>query len=763
MFKSSEILGINARNLLYLSKYNSKANKRFADDKIFTKRFLESRQIGVAKLYHVINNHQQLTNKFFESLPNSFVVKPNHGFAGAGIIVIKNKKEKYWLTISNKKVSQDELFLQCISILEGKYSISGLGDQIIFEEVLEMHSDFRSLTQVGLPDIRVIVFNLVPTIAMLRVPTPESDGKANMELGAIALGIDMGTGKTTGAALYSKYITQLPNGESARNFQIPFWDDILKTSSEIQQYTKIGFLGVDLVITKTGIKILEVNARSGLKIQIANKVALQARLKKIIDLKVLTPANGVKIAKTLFSTKEYKKDVLDKPIIGIKELVILNGEKPRKCIAQINLQQNKNYISAEYYDGPKLDIIISGKRIKFPVEKADTGEFDIILAGKHLYDFYIDPTKEYHPDSSCYKTSNIINNKILQSIDTKIYLIDTQIKLLKYINPQNLEEQRILFLENPTFSPQFIYRPCNLDFVQMRNDLKRIPEIDHILSPLYKEKITELLWKISLLESLDSENFSECSKQVFGSINKSIYQHALRFIKKNSDIIDDTSPILDTKKSIEVLNNFLKKYHLGHWKIKIIEDSVSDIQVTKLDTILLKKNASFSKNRLEALLVHEIGTHVFRFENGKLQPLKILERGTANYLKTEEGLAIWNQNQLGLNFGMKNLTAALHIITIYMAEKLSFVDLFHFLKNTHNLNNEVAWKHCIKTKRGLKNTEQKSVFTKDSIYFIGNREIEKFVSRGGNVHDLYVGKISVTDLPLVQKIPNLRSGKFLLN
>ena len=86
--KASGILGMNARNLIFLGRYNSRANKKFADDKIFTKNFLESRGIGVAKLYHVVKNYKELTPEFFNALPDSFVIKPNRGFAGGGFMLL---------------------------------------------------------------------------------------------------------------------------------------------------------------------------------------------------------------------------------------------------------------------------------------------------------------------------------------------------------------------------------------------------------------------------------------------------------------------------------------------------------------------------------------------------------------------------------------------------------------------------------------------------------------------------------------------------
>jgi len=123
---------------------------------------------------------------------------------------------------------------------------------------------------------------------------------------------------------------------------------------------------------------------------------------------------------------------------------------------------------------------------------------------------------------------------------------------------------------------------------------------------------------------------------------------------------------------------------------------------------------------------------------------------------------VWNQNKLKLALGEKFLTPSYLIIAIYMAGKMGFVDFFHYLLTTFKISEELAWKLCVKTKRGLKNTEIRTSFTKDVIYFSGNREIERFVKHGGSIEELYVGKIGISDLAIVKKIPDLKSAKFLI-
>ena len=130
--RANAILGMNARNLHYVGRYNNKQSKKFADDKIYTKNFLMARGIGVAKIYNVIKIHKELADINPKSLPATFVIKPNHGFGGEGIIVIKEHKGLIFKDVTGVQYQWRDLYLHMVSILDGKYAISGLSDQVIF-------------------------------------------------------------------------------------------------------------------------------------------------------------------------------------------------------------------------------------------------------------------------------------------------------------------------------------------------------------------------------------------------------------------------------------------------------------------------------------------------------------------------------------------------------------------------------------------------------------------------------------------------------
>lgn len=176
---------MNARNILYIKKFNDKKGIRLADNKVKTKEFLQNRSIPVGKTFANLSSKEQLNAFDFSKIPSDhFVIKPNKGSQGKGIQIVTRK--------SGTDGKQDEYMIQGIShsegslrylmrdILDGKYSISGSSDSILLEEKLIPNKEFAKYCEYGLADIRVIVFNLIPVAAMLRLPTESSGGKANL-------------------------------------------------------------------------------------------------------------------------------------------------------------------------------------------------------------------------------------------------------------------------------------------------------------------------------------------------------------------------------------------------------------------------------------------------------------------------------------------------------------------------------------------------------------------------------------------------------
>ncbi|HLD60785.1 MAG TPA: tyrosine/phenylalanine carboxypeptidase domain-containing protein [Patescibacteria group bacterium] len=764
--RASGILGMNARNLLYIGRYNSKASKRFADDKLFTKNYLSSRGLGVAKIFHVIKNYNEL--RFFnpDSLPKSFVIKPNRGYGGEGIIVIKDRTHKKFIEVSDETYTWEDMYRHITAILDGQYAISGLHDQVIIEERLEAAEYLKPYLEVGLPDIRIIVFNYVPIIAMLRLPTRESRGKANLHLGGVGVGIDIATGKATHAVQHGRFITRLPNGEKITTLTIPNWDDVLLAAAQAQHVSQIGFLAVDIAPASSGIKILELNARPGLSVQIANQVPLKNRLRKVSDLKVPNPEKGVAVSKTLFSSnlpKEKKEKPSEKTVIGLyEEIDILNTDYTNilakidphgsEVVADASLKNLVDPGEAEHI----ITVKLKNQRVTAPFKYADlqNEKHKVILGGKYLGDFLIDVA--LHKAAASRTAKKVVkgtDEKIVQSIDKKLFDIDQKINILSHVKPLNLEQAKRDFFHNFTTNPRFYYRPLSVDVERTSRELQALPQrFNHPLAKLYKDKITELHEKLALVTAIDTPGLQDSSERLYGRATETLLKKAQSYIKENP-IQEDESEAMSFKTVEKKLTEFLEGHKLSQWKIKVSPVHAADISVNRAGTIFLREGAEFTENRFKAVVVHEIATHIFRSENARLQKYHIFEAGP-NYLTTEEGLAVYNQKQLGIPLGEKDHWPALRTVGAYLASRLSFVELFHELKKDYGLSDETAWKTCLKAKRGLIDTSQKIAFTRDLIYFRGYNLVKEYIEKNPatGLRDLYIGKIDISDLKHLEKI-----------
>ncbi len=428
--KSHHVLGMNARILSYMRPSNSLRAIRIADNKLLSKKILKKNGLPVLQNYAIIKEMQELKNFNWNELPNSFTLKPNRGLGGEGILIVyaRRKRPPYpWVKANRKIVTINDLKSHVLNILEGNYSITNLPDIAFFEERIKLLRLFKPYAYRGIPDIRIIVYNSVPIMGELRLPTKDSSGKANLHLGGIGVGIDMGTGVTTTAIHKGKTIERMPDTKLAlRGIHIPGWEEILRMAIDAQRITKVGFLGIDIAIDREkGPVILELNTRPGLSIQIANLSPLGDRLKRVKGLKVKTISKGVKIAKDLFGgeIEEELEEISGRKVIGINEQIeVLDINRNKQIImAKIDTGAYRTTICSILAKELNIDEIINQKKVRgalgveerpiinfsFYMDKrlvsteafmADRSEmkYDIIIGRRDLKRFLVDPAKNVH-------------------------------------------------------------------------------------------------------------------------------------------------------------------------------------------------------------------------------------------------------------------------------------------------------------------------------------------------------------------------------
>lgn len=807
------ILWLNARNLNYIKKFNPKKTIRLADNKVRTKNFLSARDIPVPKTFWTISNHTDLMNYDFSLLDEEeFVIKPNKWSKWRWISIVRFHKnshqaidsKKFWFfdrflywsfsffdhtyTIGWVEYTDLEFKKKLIAILDGAYSLWVWSDTILIEEKLIPGEWFEKFCHYGLADMRIIVFNLVPIAAMVRVPTIHSGWKANLAQWWIWLWIEIGSGKIVSMQLnWVLYDEEFPlEHKDFRNKKIPFWDEILLHSSRIQFFTNMGYLALDWVITEKWPKLLEVNARAWLEIQKISLTPLENVLAKISDLSIQTPEKWVSIWKSLFHWSHQHISEQAKTIFLSQKATLLSQfhgqKKEQTVIVRLNLTKRKNYVSSKVLQWKSISD--SSFTLILPDSDAKIRDLPltidhslkkntIVLWQRSLTNFVIKPEHKFYYASELLTEDSILDHELtdLQSLDQILGSYNKYLNLGRILRPRNLLDEFDTFITKRwNYNPQFSYKFPEIDFLdklmQQHYDLlKKFFEVKKLksrFSALFREKILYNIEKIKFIKAYvyqDFDTISHFNSFFFGDFDQNIID--LCHEKCNG------LPHLDRKKLGKQLNledikkiisTHLTKNHIQNVKIRTVSGRSSRISVWfwRQATIKLLAHLRLREKELQALIAHEIDCHLMRYQKGQRLGRNILKTGTAHYIFDEEGIAIWQANKIYQTAipWYENPKIYSHHLQIISAQNTDFVGAVDNLvedKNTmSSLKLKNAFKAALRLKKWVIDTgtiHSGAVFMKDKVYLDGYLKIKNWIDTNWDIEDLMIWKIKIEDFP----------------
>lgn len=301
------VIGLNKRNGKYLLPNNRRSLYRLVDDKLESKTLALAAGIHTPELYGVIESPRQLKHlAAILDQHEDFVIKPVKGSGGKGIIVVTGRKRGDFLKPSGATVSLDEMKWHITNVLGGLYSLGGRRDKAMIEYRVQPDAMFSSISYLGVPDIRVVLFHGYPVMAMVRLATSASDGRANLHQGAVGVGIDLAAGQSIHAVCLGVKVEKHPDTEFPLDeIVIPNWQELLRLATSCYDCTGLGYMGVDMMVDETkGPLLIEMNARPGLAIQIANGNGLRHRL-DTITVRVSKRPNASVDERIAYSLKEF--------------------------------------------------------------------------------------------------------------------------------------------------------------------------------------------------------------------------------------------------------------------------------------------------------------------------------------------------------------------------------------------------------------------------------------------------------------------------
>ncbi len=322
------------------------------------------------------------------------------------------------------------------------------------------------------------------------------------------------------------------------------------------------------------------------------------------------------------------------------------------------------------------------------------------------------------------------------------------------MNPLNEKSQKNKFLKSRTNNPVFRYAKHN-SFNNLFDKINKIKLKDAPINNLMKEKVESFKNAVKMIESIGEEDFTKHSIERFGKPTKMLVHQSYNILKKDAETAEDRP--ISTKQVYDLAKSIFKEFEIKDWRIstKIMAANAS-VSAAKR-RMYLKKNAFFPKNFLKRILVHEIGAHVFRADNGSRQMYKIFQIGFSNYLMTEEGLAV-NCEEMNGCLSINTLrNYAGRVIAVHLSLDYSFREVFNELKKYFNKHK--SWKLVLRAKRGLRDTSEHGAYTKDYLYLEGYYQVKKFLKENGEkgLNTLYYGKIGLEHVALVKKIKGIKS------
>ena len=301
--------------------------------------------------------------------------------------------------------------------------------------------------------------------------------------------------------------------------------------------------------------------------------------------------------------------------------------------------------------------------------------------------------------------------------------------------------------------PRFHYRPLPIDPALLKRQLYGIPierVEDPALQQIFQEKQEELELKITMLRDRDTPRFVPESLQLFGAPDRELVELAESLLDRlpGRAATRSKSPVVDARRFAERARAEFTRYRRAYpdfqARARVSTDAAS--LIVSRGTLLIPPELRVSRSRVEALLAHEVGTHLVTYYNGRAQPFRQLYSGLAAYEELQEGMAVLAEYLVGgLTRARMRQLAARVVAVRHLVDGASFVETFRRLCRTHGLSQRAAYKVTMRVYRG-------GGLTKDVVYLRGLRSLVRYLRRGGEVRPLLVGKLALDHVPIVREL-----------
>ena len=328
-------------------------------------------------------------------------------------------------------------------------------------------------------------------------------------------------------------------------------------------------------------------------------------------------------------------------------------------------------------------------------------------------------------------------------VDQTFFESAQDVKADHYVSPINEKEQKQAFMEGQR-NPRFVYKEIGYNPKDTEKKLQSLIIPYGIFKPIFEKKRRHVLLENHLIDCRGKPTIVQAASRIlYGVPNLELVNYAKDLLKRTEDEKPQEKTVLAHQVKGK-LERALLGEGLDNWVVEFSDKYETNVLPAE-GRITLCKDRVFSRREVDKLISHEIGGHCVRAANGYNQPLTIFATGFPGYLTTEEGLAIFCQEITGNDSSNSQRSrASLTLAVDSVCHELDFRDTFDRLRD-HGLGENKAWRMALRAHRS-------GGYIKDHVYLDGIRKIGKFIEKGGDVRELYVGKVGLDDLPFVGRL-----------
>lgn len=343
-----------------------------------------------------------------------------------------------------------------------------------------------------------------------------------------------------------------------------------------------------------------------------------------------------------------------------------------------------------------------------------------------------------------------------RSADKRMAAIDQKMNFILSVTPVNAESEWEKFQENKfAKSPNFTYRLISIDPELEKRKLFNIP-LDKIEDPtlafILRDKRTELEKQLLMLEERGSKKFFYSSQSIYGNLDENIIESATALLNyempaeiEEYDAVNAAEFAIRTNEELDIYRKEFPKIPLS---VKV-KDNVTGLIVSGPE-LSVGATLNISEERVQALIQHEVGTHLLTYCNGHRQPLHLMYAGLAGYEQLQEGIAVLAEFLVGgLNVNRLRLLAARVVAVNALIHGADFIECYDMLCKQYGFCGKNAFNITMRVFRG-------GGYTKDAIYLKGLIQVLNFIKEGGEITHLYSGKFALEHLPLIEELEHRR-------